>query len=318
MVLRRALSYWRHCARPRRLSTLSGLPPAVALSASVTDALLSRAPVVALETAIVTHGLPFPEALDAQLRAEAAVRNAGAIPASVGVLDGRIKVGLEAHELERLADPSKRPKSAIKAARRDLAFAVHSRLCAGTTVSATSHVASLVGIRVFATGGIGGAAPDPRYDISEDLLALEDTPVAVVCAGVKSIMDVAATLEHLETLGVPVATVSESGGSVPFPTFYTRDGPPSPLSLDPAELAGYLHAHFLLRPRTGALIAVPIPAEFEADGRLAQAAIDAARREAKERGITGKAWTPFVLDRVRVATKGASVVASGFALTWPV
>lgn len=303
----------RALLRLRQFSSLPAIPPFVTASPTVSSALASGRPVVALESAILTHGLPYPENLEAQLAAEKAIKDAGAIPATIAVVDGKAKVGLEESEIRRLADPSLRPKSAIKAGRRDLPYAIYSHLCAGTTVSATAQLAALYKIRVFATGGIGGVTPEAEYDVSEDLTALADTPLAVVCAGVKSILDVPKTLEYLETLGVPVVTLAEADGmQLPFPTFYSRDGPPSPLAMPLNSLSGFLHAHFTLLSHKGVLVANPIPKEFEADGKIIHDAILKARALAKERNVTGKAWTPFVLEQVRLETGGASVKSSGW------
>lgn len=297
------------CLRARAQILRSGRTLSHVASPAVLSAVARGEPVVALETAIVTHGLPFPTNVEVALAAEQAVRDAGATPATVGVIGGRPVVGLSEAEIRQLGDPSASIKP-MKAGRRELPYAAHFGLSAGTTVSATMHLAHAAGLRVFATGGIGGVTPGVEDDVSEDLTALGDTAVAVISAGIKSILDVPRTLERLETLGVPVATLlddNESPGTpVAFPTFYSRSGPPSPLSIPRNEAAAYLHSHFALL-RSGVLLANPIPKENEADGQLIARAIEEARKLAAQRGIIGKAWTPFVLDHVRLATGGKSV-----------
>src|SRR5438874_2135409 len=230
----------------------------------VAEALRESRPVVALESTVIAHGLPWPRNLEAARRIEAAVRAEGAIPATIGVFAGRPIVGLDAEVLEtfaRSADPAAQAKVAVrKAARRDLAAAISQRAHAATTVSGTLALAHLAGIRVFATGGIGGVHPaaDGRqsFDVSADLYELARTPMVVVCAGAKSILDLPATLEVLETLAVPVVGY----GTDTFPAFYVRSiGLPVSVRVDsPAEAAAILKAHWVLTT-TGVVLAQPLP-----------------------------------------------------------
>jgi pseudouridine-5'-phosphate glycosidase len=276
------------------------------ISAQVAAARAAGRPIVALESTIITHGLPWPQNLDVARRIEAAVREAGAEPATIAVLDGRLRVGLDAGTLERLACLS----GVRKLSRADLAHALLRGDAGSTTVAATMIVAALAGIAVFATGGIGGVHRDAAvsFDISADLAELARTPVTVVAAGAKAILDLPKTLEVLETLGVPVVCY----GTDEFPAFWSRrSGLAAPLRLDtPGDIAAMLDLRLRLGLAGGVLVANPIPASDEiATDAIAPAialALDAARRE----GITGKAITPFLLARVLEATDGRSVAAN--------
>jgi len=273
----------------------------------VQAALAAGAPVVALESTLIAHGMPWPHNLETGRRLEAEVRRHGAVPATIAVLGGRLKVGLSAAELEGLARGGAR---VAKASRRDLALLVATGADGATTVAATMIVAALAGIKVFATGGIGGVhrGAERSFDISADLLELAQTPVAVVCAGAKSILDLALTLEVLETHGVPVIGYRCSS----LPAFYVRDsGHALAQRLDqPEALALAMHAHWQLGLKGGLVIANPIPAQHEMPRERIDAAIDQALAEAAAQGIQGKASTPFLLARVADLTGGDSLAAN--------
>ena len=273
----------------------------------VQAALAAGAPVVALESTLIAHGMPWPHNLETGRRLEAEVRRHGAVPATIAVLGGRLKVGLSAAELEGLARGGAR---VAKASRRDLALLVATGADGATTVAATMIVAALAGIKVFATGGIGGVhrGAERSFDISADLLELAQTPVAVVCAGAKSILDLGLTLEVLETHGVPVIGYRCSS----LPAFYVRDsGHALAQRLDqPEALALAMHAHWQLGLKGGLVIANPIPAQHEMPRERIDAAIDRALAEAAAQGIQGKASTPFLLARVADLTGGDSLAAN--------
>ena len=263
-------------------------------------------PVVALESTLITHGLPHPENLEVARMAEAAVRDNGAIPATVAVRDGRVLVGLSEPELAALA--SLAPGSARKASRPTLAAALAAGGWAGTTVSATMLAAHAAGSRVFATGGIGGVHRGAPFDVSSDLEELARTPVAVVCAGPKSILDVGATIEVLETRGVPVVSLGEPNVA----GFFSRDsGVPAPIvAADEAELADIVAAHLGLGLGSGILACVPVPAADALDAGVGESATLRATDEAHAAGIEGQAVTPWILARVAELTGGASVRAN--------
>lgn len=261
---------------------------------------------VALESTITTHGLPRPDNLAAARMAEAAVREVGAIPATVATRDGRLKVGLDADELEALADARDIPK----VSRHNLAAVLAGRGWGGTTVSATMITAHLAGISVFATGGIGGVhrGGESSMDISADLGELGRTPVAVVCAGPKSILDVGRTLEVLETQGVPVVSL----GSDDVAGFYSHSsGFRAPIRLDEVEeVAALVRNQRTLGLETGVLVTVPLPPEVALPADEVAAAVAQAEAEAHEAGVHGPASTPFVLSRVAAITEGRSVRAN--------
>jgi pseudouridine-5'-phosphate glycosidase len=270
----------------------------------VSRALAERVPVVALESTLIAHGLPWPTNLEVARAAEDAVRAEGAVPATVAVWRGRPTVGLDPDELEQLA----REKDVRKAGRRDLAGAVARGATAATTVSATMALAHRAGIRVFATGGIGGVHnPQRGWDVSADLVELARTPVAVVCAGAKSILDLPATLEFLETLGVPVLGY----GVGEFPAFYLRSsGLPVSERVDgPEEAAEVLAAHWGLEG-AGVVLARPVPEEDALDPDELALALARAEEQAAARNVRGPALTPFLLARLAEYTDGRTLRAN--------
>ena len=282
-------------------------PPYLDVSPEVRDALAAGQPVVALESTIISHGMPYPQNVATALRVEAEVRAHGAVPATVAIVDGRLKAGLSADEIEALGRAG--PKVA-KVSRRDMPFVIAAGQTGATTVAATMIIAALAGIRVFATGGIGGVhrgAPE-SFDISADLQELARTDVAVVCAGVKSILDIRLTLEYLETQGVPVVGYQTDR----LPAFFARDsGFPVDCRLDDAgQIARALQAKWCMGLRGGMVIANPIPEAHALPSDVMGAAIDRALQEAGDRGITGKAITPFLLARVNELTGGDSLAAN--------
>jgi pseudouridine-5'-phosphate glycosidase len=281
-----------------------GAPP-LHVNAEVRDAFASGRPVVALESTIISHGFPYPENLALARELEQTVRARGAVPATIAISGGAIRVGVDDALLERLA----REPGVTKVSRRNLAAVLARGELGATTVAATMLCAHLAGIRVFATGGLGGVhrGAAQTMDISADLAELGRTPVCVVCAGAKAILDLALTLEHLETHGVPVLGV----GTDTFPAFYTRDsGLPVPTRVeDPHEVARIAQAHWSIGG-AGLVVAVPIPKEDALPQDLIDEAIERAIRAADERGVRGAAWTPFVLDDLRKRTDGKTVVAN--------
>jgi pseudouridine-5'-phosphate glycosidase len=288
---------------------------------AVADALAAGAPVVALESTLISHGLPYPQNLEVATDAEAAVRASGAVPATVAIHDGWILVGLDRAALEALATAP--PGSVRKAARPSLALALTTGGWAATTVSATMIAAHAAGIRVFATGGIGGVhrgalgsshaegrgtAREPTFDISSDLEELGRTPMAVVCAGPKAILDVPATLEYLETRGVPVVAI----GQDELPGFLARSaGIRAPACVADVDAAARLVAtHLALDLGGGILVCVPVPAADALPEAIAREAVEQAIREADQEGIGGPALTPWLLARIAGLTGGASVLAN--------
>jgi pseudouridylate synthase len=272
----------------------------------VARALAARAPVVALETTVVTHGLPYPDGVTTALALEAIVREAGVTPATIGIIGGAIRVGLTPAELEQLA----RTPNVVKVNLSNLAAALSSGQPGSTTVAVTMAAAHASTIRVFATGGIGGVHRDASEsgDISSDLTALSRIPIAVVCAGAKAILDLPRTLELLETLGVPVFGFRTDE----FPAFYRRSsGLPVDRRYDSiAELASAVRVHLSLGFGTGVLIANPIPAADEMASQLYDRALQTALSEAETYRIRGRAVTPFLLDRIHAVTGGDSVRAN--------
>lgn len=270
---------------------------------AVQQALENGLPVVALESTIISHGMPYPQNVETALQVEATVRQYGAVPATIAIIGGRLKAGLSAEELEHLGSAT----GIIKTSRRDLPFVVAGKKDGGTTVAATMILADLAGIKVFATGGVGGVhrGATTSMDISADLDELAMTNVAVICAGAKSILDIGLTLEYLETKGVPVIGY----GASEFPAFYTREsGFQVDYRLDsPEEIAAVLKAKWDLGLKGGVLIANPIPAEFAMDKAIIDAAIEKAVQEAAALGIKGKEVSPFLLGRVKELTGGDSL-----------
>lgn len=292
------------------MSTSAPLPASLAellvYSAEVQAARAAGKPIVALESTIITHGMPFPQNVETARQVEADIRAAGAVPATIAVLDGRIRIGLDAADLDRLGQE----KSVMKCSRADLAIAVSTGRPGSTTVAATMMAAEAAGISVFATGGIGGVhkGAETSFDISADLDELSRTPVCVVCAGAKALLDIPKTLEVLETRGVPVVAY----GTDEVPAFWSREsGLPAPYRMDSAkEIARLIGARKLFGSHGGVLIANPVPAESEISrGEMGQY-IDAAIAEAARRDIRGKAVTPFVLGHIFELTKGRSLVTN--------
>lgn len=282
-------------------------PPALAVHPEVAAALASNRAVVALESTIVSHGMPYPRNLEMAREVEAIVRARGAVPATIAVMDGVPTVGLADAQLEALA---KLGSAAMKVSRRDLAHCVASSRTGATTVSATACLAAKAGVGVFVTGGVGGVhrGAERTMDVSADLIELGKTPVAVICAGAKSVLDIPKTLEYLETQGVPVAAY----GADDFPAFFARSSGERASARvdDPVAAARLIRAGRTLGLEQGALIAVPIPAEHEAKGAEVEAAIRRALDECESRGVRGRDVTPFLLERVRVLTDGASLDAN--------
>lgn len=281
---------------------------ALRISEEVADALEAGGAVVALESTIITHGMAFPVNLEIARDCEAAVRSAGAIPATIAIIEGKLVVGVDPQGLEQLARGGQK---VAKASRRDVAAQVALGGTAGTTVAVTMQIAGMAGIRLFATGGIGGVhrgAAEATFDISADLTALADTPVAVVCSGAKSILDIAKTLEVLETNGVPVIGYRTDR----FPAFYARDsGQPLDYRLDDADaIARVIDTHGRLGMRGGILIANPVPEADALDGAEIELEIGRALAGAGRAGIKGKALTPYLLGRLVELTGGRSLKAN--------
>ena len=274
------------------------------LSPEVAAALSEGKPVVGLESTIISHGMPYPKNVETALRVEQAIRDAGAVPATIAILGGRLKAGLTRDEIEHLG---KAGRSVAKVSRRDLPVIVARKADGATTVATTMLIAHMAGIRVFATGGIGGVhrGAETTMDISADLEELAQTPVMVICAGAKAILDLQLTLEVLETKGVPVIGY----GTDELPAFYTRE---SGLGVDaradtPEELAAIFRAQREMELKGGMLVTNPIPREFAMDKAVIDAAIEQALKEADEQGVRGKDTTPFLLARVVELTGGDSL-----------
>ena len=259
--------------------------------------------VVALESTIISHGMPYPRNVETALNVEQIIRDNGAIPATIAIMDGKLKVGLSKDEIESLGKSS----DAIKCSRRDIPFILAKKLDGATTVASTMLIASMAGIKVFATGGIGGVhrGAQETFDISADLQELAHTDVAVVCAGAKSILDIGLTLEYLETQGVPVVGF----GTDELPAFYTsKSGFGVDYRVDtPEELAEALKTKWDLGIEGGVVVANPIPPEYEMDPAVIDSAISEAVREADLKGIKGKESTPFLLAKVKEITGGSSL-----------
>lgn len=274
------------------------------ISPEVRQALADGKPVVALESTIISHGMPYPKNVETALLVEKTIRENGAVPATIAIIGGRLKAGLSPEEIEYLG---KAGRKVAKASRRDLAAIVARGADGATTVTTTMIIAHMAGIKVFATGGIGGVhrGAETTMDISADLEELAGTPVMVVCAGAKSILDLGLTLEYLETKGVPVIGY----GTDELPAFYTRR---SGFGVDyrvdsPAELAAMFKAQQELGMKGGMLVTNPIPEQYAMDKEVIDAAIDQAIAESVEKGIHGKETTPFLLARVVELTGGNSL-----------
>ena len=274
------------------------------LSPEVKEALAAHRPIVALESTIISHGMPYPKNVETALLVEQTIRDSGAVPATIAVIGGRLKAGLTRDEIEYLG---KTGRGVAKASRRDLPALIARGADGATTVTTTMIIAHMAGIQVFATGGIGGVhrGAEVTMDISADLEELAQTPVMVVCAGAKSILDLGLTLEYLETKGVPVIGY----GTDELPAFYTRK---SGFGVDyrvdsPEELAAFFRAQRALDYKGGMLVTNPIPEQYAMDKRIIDRAIDEALTECSQQHIHGKETTPFLLARVAELTGGDSL-----------
>ena len=281
--------------------------PYLDIAPEVAEALSAGKPVVALESTIISHGMPYPQNVETALNVEKLIRENGAVPATIAIIGGRLKAGLSPEEIDYLG---KTGSGVAKASRRDLPVLVAKGMDGATTVTTTMMIAAMAGIRIFATGGIGGVhrGAETTMDISADLEELAQTPVMVICAGAKSILDLGLTLEYLETKGVTVIGY----GTEELPAFYTRrSGFGVDYRLDtPEELAKAFHVKQELNLRGGMLVTNPIPEEYSMDKAVIDKAIDAALAEAQERGIHGKAVTPFLLAKVKDLTGGDSLASN--------
>jgi pseudouridine-5'-phosphate glycosidase len=273
---------------------------------AVQEALQTGQAVVALESTIISHGMPYPQNVETALRVEAAVRAQGAIPATIAIMDGRCYVGLTVAQIELFGKTT----GIWKVSLRDMPYVISKQLFGATTVAATMRIASMAGIRVFVTGGIGGVhrGAETSMDVSADLTEMGQTNVAVVSAGVKSILDIGLTLEYLETLGIPVVTVGQDA----FPSFYSREsGYASPLRIDePAEIAALLDAKWKLGLNGSVLIANPVPADREIPAAKMEGFIQQALQAANDQQVKGKEVTPFLLKYLADHTHSESLDAN--------
>jgi pseudouridine-5'-phosphate glycosidase len=273
------------------------------INPEVAKALKEGKPVVALESTIISHGMPYPKNVETAMNVEKIIRDNGAVPATIAILKGKLKVGLTPEEIEYLGNA----KNVIKTSRRDIPFIVAKEADGATTVASTMIIASLAGIKVFATGGIGGVhrGAQQTFDISADLQELAHTNVAVVCAGAKSILDIGLTLEYLETQGVPVVGF----GTDELPAFYiTKSGFKVDYRVDSSlELAKAIKAKWDLGLEGGLVVANPIPEQYAMDYDIITKAIETALKELDEKGIKGKESTPFLLSKVKELTGGESL-----------
>ena len=278
--------------------------PNFQLSPEITRALSLGAPIVALESTVITHGLPHPQNLELARDMEKQIRDNGATPATIALLDGKIRIGLSDQELIRLSES----QSTLKVSHRDFATAIVKKADGGTTVAGTMYAANMAGIKVFATGGIGGVHKESAFDISTDLRSLAEIPTIVVCAGAKAILDLPATLEYLETMGVPVIGYKTDE----FPAFYSREsglGVSARLET-PEEIADFAKAHWNLGMHGGILVTNPIPETESISKSKMEPIIAKASAEAIEQGIHGQKLTPFLLGRISELTKGKSLKAN--------
>lgn len=273
----------------------------------VEDALANNLPIVALESTIISHGMPYPQNLETALKVEQIVRDHGAVPATIALINGKIKIGLTKDEIDYLAESGSK---IVKASRRDLPYLLAQKIDGATTVASTIIAADLAGIRIFATGGIGGVhrGASQSFDISADLQELANTNVAVVCAGIKAILDLGLTLEYLETFGVPVLGFQTDE----LPAFYTqKSGFKVNYNMNSvAEIAELLKTKWSLDLKGGVIIANPIPKEYQLDYDFMKNAIDKAIIQEKQLGIKGKESTPFLLGKVKELTDGLSLDAN--------
>lgn len=279
----------------------------LSISPEVQEALKAGKPVVALESTIISHGMPYPQNVETALKVEQTIRENGAVPATIAIIGGQLKAGCTPEEIEYLG---KKGQAVIKASRRDLPVLIARKADGATTVTTTMIIASMAGIRVFATGGIGGVhrGAQQTFDISADLEELAQTPVMVICAGAKSILDLGLTLEYLETKGVPVIGY----GTEELPAFYTRhSGFKVDYRIDtPEELAAAFKAKMDCGLKGGMLVTNPIPEEFSMPKEVIDKAIEQALREMDEAGIHGKQCTPFLLAKVKDLTGGESLASN--------
>ncbi len=272
----------------------------------VSRALDEGRPVVALESTIIAHGMPYPKNVETALAVEEVIRSNGAVPATIGILGGRIKIGLTKEEIEYMAHA----ENVLKVSRRDLPFVISKKMDGATTVAGTMIAAHMAGIKLFVTGGIGGVprGAGESFDISADLEELKMTDVTVVCAGAKAILDIPATLEYLETAGVPVIAY----GTDEIPAFYSRkSGEKANCRMDsPEEIGALISMKEALGLKGGILITCPIPEADEIPAEEINTVIDEAIKEAEEKGVKGKESTPFLLSRVKDLTEGRSLEAN--------
>ncbi len=279
----------------------------IKLTDEIKSAIAQRKPVVALESTIIAHGMPFPQNLEMAREVETIVRDNGAIPATIAVIEGELRAGLSDSELQHFA---KTGPSIIKVSTRDLPFVVAKKMTGATTVASTMRLAAMAGIHVFATGGIGGAhrGAESNFDISADLVEFSQSNVAVVTAGAKAILDLALTLETLETFGVPVVGY----GTDEFPAFYSHlSGHKVPMRCDnPQEIAALMHAKWNMKLNGGIVVANPIPLDAEIPAAEIAPTIESAIAEAKAQNIIGKNVTPFLLKRLAEITQGRSLTAN--------
>lgn len=298
MIINQLLSF----STPQLLKSMKN--QYIELSKEIADAIATKLPLIALESTIISHGMPYPQNVETALLVEKTVRENGAIPATIAILGGKLKVGLNPDEIDYLG---KKGQAVLKCSRRDLPFAVTNGLDGATTVASTMIIAAMAGIKIFATGGIGGVhrGASETFDISADLQELARTNVAVVCAGAKSILDLSLTLEYLETHGVPVVGWQTNE----FPAFYTRS---SGLLVDyrvdsVQDLAKTLQTKWELGLQGGVVIANPIPAEFSFSKERIDVVIKQALAEANQKNIKGKEVTPFLLAKIEQLTSGSSL-----------
>jgi pseudouridylate synthase len=283
------------------MNQMMKLPPHYVVLPEVAQALAANQAVVALESTVITHGLPRPQNLELAQNMEQEVRAQGSVPATIAMLDGKVHIGLNPAELERLSNET----HTRKISRRDFGIAIARKECGGTTVAATLIAASAAGIRVFATGGIGGVHRGSNFDISADLPELGRSPVVVVCAGAKAILDLPNTLEYLETAGVAVVGYQTSE----FPAFYSRESglPVNVRAETPAEIAAIAQAQWSLGIESAILVGNPPPAEAALPAEQVAGEIQQALDEAKAQGVRGAAMTPFLLARVSELSHGVSM-----------
>jgi pseudouridine-5'-phosphate glycosidase len=275
----------------------------ILFSDEVKDALANNKPVVALESTIISHGMPYPQNFETAIEVENTVRANNAVPATIAIINGIIKIGINESDLKTLSTE----KNILKASRRDIPVIISQKLNAATTVSATMICANLASIKIFATGGIGGVHRNAEntLDISADLTELAITNIAVVSAGVKSILDIGLTLEYLETMGIPVIGYK----TIEFPAFYTRvSGYKANFKLDSSkDIADAIRVKWVLGINGGMIIANPVPEEFSMDKKLIDKAIESALKKAESAGVNGKDVTPFLLSEIKTITDGKSL-----------